>query len=205
MQAISIGLAGSSTLRYGWTADRPPQHQVNVEKRDLTETYKPTDRLMAKLTDMLMRQGSLDKPGFTNLSNFDTAIPVHHQEGFLKATIIGLKQRLETQFKQTFNPDNMPLTIIRRHMIDGKVLKEGNISAEDDKGNWTLKSPHFDRGAFVVMHKYNPTENVTGGNFQVIDVSQFLADNPKLKLGDMLMPDKQVHPDYWEKLKPYVL
>jgi hypothetical protein len=195
----------SNLYRFGWSKSQPPQHQLEIDQADLTDEYKPTSRFMKKLSDFLVREGNLNKPGFATLSNFETLIPQEKQESFLRASILKLKHHLETVFPKALNPENVPLTIIKRHMVDGKVLKEGNISSQNNQGNWTLKIPHFDRGAFIVMHKYNPPKNVTGGNFQVIDVNQFLADNPEINLSDMLDDDKQLLPNYWEKLKPYTL
>ncbi len=203
--SASAPLAGANPLRFGWSRAKPPQYRLEISPSDVDAGLEPQQSLLEKIAQKLIRRDDLNRSGFALFSNLADRVPPARQETFFTTLTLKLQTYLEENFKAFFNPGNKALTSIRRHMQDGQVLTEGNLVAKTPAGNWTLKSPHFDRGAFVVMHQYHPTKNVSGGQFQVIDVNQFLHDHPTVALSQMVDAESKVLPAFWEALAPYSL
>ena len=192
--------------RFGWSRNAPPAaYSLMLNRDDYDPQHQPTPAFIHKVAPFLMRNDNLNLPGFLLIPNLDQHIPSRHLNRFLEKAVIDLKRHLAQAYDTLFNPQQVPLTIIKKRQVDGEIGQDGNLHNEDTQGKWTLKSPHFDRNALMVLHRYEPTENLEDGNLQVMDLRQFLQDHPDEQLSDMLNPDKTIKKTYWEKLEPYKL
>lgn len=192
--------------RFGWSKQSPPaNYTLPLSRDDYDQRHQPTASFIQKVAPFLMRNGNLDLPGFLLIPNLEQHIPQQDMNTFLEKAMIRLKQHLAQNYGPLFNPQHIPLTIIKKRQEDGKIGPEGNLHNEETQGKWTLKSPHFDRTAFMVLHRYEPTENLEDGNLQVMDLQQFLQDHPAEQLSDILNPDRTIKKAYFEKVEPYKL
>lgn len=194
----------SSEIRFGWTKKSPPtQQNLSLTTDDFDSQHMPTARFIEKISPLLMRGKQLELPGFITIPDLECYIPANRIDNFLQKTMVELKKHLSQAYAFLFNPNQTPLTLLKKRQLDGKISKMGNLHNEETKGRWTLKSPHFDRNALLVLHRYEPTENVKDGNLEVIDVNQFLKDHPEHKFEHLLNPDKTLQKEYIPLLKPY--
>ncbi len=193
-------------LRFGWTEQNPPQKQsLSLQREDYDAHYQPTPHFIRQISDRLMRQEQLQLPGFVMVDKLESQIPAAKLNPFLEKTMLALKKYLSHWHLKAFNPNEHPLIVIQKRQVDGQIPETGNLHTTETQGKWTLKSPHFDRNALLVLHRYEPTQNVRDGNLQVIDLKQFLRDHPTESLSKLLNADKTIRPDYWPRLKPYTL
>lgn len=196
----------SAPTRFGWSQKAPPVRQsLSLSQDDIDQNYHPTPAFIERLSPFLMRDDNLELPGFMMVPDLDRHIPENRINGFLEKTLSALKKHLARAYPAAFNPERSPLTMIKKRQVDGEIAAAGNLHNEETQGKWTLKSPHFDRSAFIVLHRYEPTKNVQDGNLQVIDVKQFLKDHPKEDIEAMLNPDKTLRKEFHARLQPYTV
>lgn len=192
--------------RFGWSQKAPPSnYTLHLSRDDYDQQRHPTPGFIQKIAPYLIRQEHLELPGFLLIPNLNQHIPSHQVNRFLEKVVIALRQHLTQTYATVFNLHKVPLTIIKKRQVDGQIAQEGNLHNADTQGKWTLKSPHFDRNALMVLHRYEPTENLQNGNLQVMDLKQFLHDHPSETLSDMLNPDKTIKKEFWARLEPYKL
>lgn len=192
--------------RFGWSQKEPPKQQsLNLTQDDFNRNYDPTPAFVEKISPFLMRSENLELPGFIMISELERHLPEKKIDHFLEKTLSLLKKHLSQSYSATFNQERIPLTLIKKKQIDGQISAAGNLHNAETQGKWTLKSPHFDRNALVVLHRYAPTENVQDGNLQVIDVKQFLREHPDSDIQSMLNPDKTIREAFRAKLVLYTV
>jgi hypothetical protein len=196
----------SDPVHFGWSQKAPPvSYCLSLAQDDFDKRYDPTPAFIKKISPFLMRENNLQLPGFLMVSNLSQRLPENQIQRFLEKTLVALKNAWSQWHPAVFNPHNIPLTFIKKRQVDGEIPAEGNLHNQETQERWTLKSPHFDRNALMVLHRYEPPENITGGNLQVIDVNQFLLDNPAERIENLLNADKTIRPEYWPALAPYRL
>lgn len=201
--------AEGKPLRFGWSQASPPQYDLPLTSSDLGPGLEPQPSLLHKIAQKLIRREDLNRAGFARFPNLDEWVPAPQQAAFLDLLIQRLGRYLQAHYKADLNPSGIRLTTIRKTLRDGQVAAEGNLTQQDADGRWTLKSPHFDRKALVVLHRYRPPQNVQGGAFQVIDVKQYLSDQAQEEspesLQQMIDAEQKILPTFWEALRPYTL